>query len=244
MTFRIIIRKHFWGKEKLWKNSGKWRTWMSKPPPHPHGLMKRALGGFKKIIRPKGPAKKILRLDFALRNLFSHSKIRLSQSEICFRSPKSAFAVRNLLSQSKICFSHSVNCFTHSKSTLYLGNDFSHYNKEAIFWGKEKLWKNSGKWRTWMSKPPPPPHPHGLMKRALGGFKEIIRPEGPAKKILRLDFALRNLFSHSKIRLSQSEICFRSLKSAFAVQNLLFALRKLLYSLQKYIILGKWLFAL
>ena len=49
----------------------------------------------KKILRPEGPANKILRLDlgsaFALRNLFSHSKIRLSQSEICFRSPKFAF---------------------------------------------------------------------------------------------------------------------------------------------------------
>ena len=50
----------------------------------------------KKILRPEGPAKKILQLDlwsaFAHRNLFSHSKIRLSQSEICFRSPK--FAIR------------------------------------------------------------------------------------------------------------------------------------------------------
>ena len=49
----------------------------------------------KKILRPEGPAKKIPQLDLgsavALRNLFSHSKIRLSQSEICFRSPKFAF---------------------------------------------------------------------------------------------------------------------------------------------------------
>ena len=83
---------------------------------------------------PKGRHKKILRLDLgsalALRNLFSHSKIRLSQS--------------------KISFSHSVNCFTHFKSTLYLGNDFSIYKKEVF-------------------------PPHRLMKRALGGFKKIIR---------------------------------------------------------------------
>ena len=63
-----------------------------------------------------------------------------------------------------------------------------------------------------------------LRKKKISGsdFREkILRHEGPAKKVLRLAwgsaFALRNLFSHSKFRLSQSKICFRSLKSAFAV---------------------------
>ena len=31
-----------------------------------------------------------------------------------------------------------------------------------------------------------PPPRNGLTKRALGGFKKIIRPVGPAKKILLL----------------------------------------------------------
>ena len=56
-------------------------------------------GGGRKTLQKKIPAlilgEKILRLAlggaFALRNLFSHSKFRLSQSEICFGSPKSAF---------------------------------------------------------------------------------------------------------------------------------------------------------
>ena len=38
--------------------------------------------------------------------------------------------------------------------------------------------------------PPPPPHPHptpsGLKEWAPEGLKKIVRPEGPAKKILRL----------------------------------------------------------
>ena len=58
MTFRIMKRKYFWGK----KNSKKMKNLDVAPPP-PHGLMKRALGGFKK----NSPAlkigkKKILRL--------------------------------------------------------------------------------------------------------------------------------------------------------------------------------------
>ena len=115
----------------------------------------------KKIIRPEGPPKKIIRLDlgsaFAHRNLFSHSKIRLSQSEI-------------RLSQSEICFSHSVNYFTHSNSTFYLGNDFLHYKREVFLVRRAILEKILVCEEP--RCPPPPPPPHGLMKRALGGLKK------------------------------------------------------------------------
>ena len=112
----------------------------------------------------------------------------------CFRTPKPVFAfqnppfaVRNLLSQSKICFSHYVNCFTHSKSTLYLWNDFLNYKKE-VFLGKRNILKKILVFEEpGCRTPPPPPLPHGLMKRALGGLKKKkIRPNGPAKKILLL----------------------------------------------------------
>ena len=60
-----------------------------------------------KIIRPA------LGSASALPNLFSHSKICLSQSEICFL--------------------HSVHCFTHSENhIIYFGNDISHYKKEVF----------------------------------------------------------------------------------------------------------------
>ena len=46
--FSHYKKEVFLGKRKiLKKNYGKWRTWMLNPPPPP-GLMKRALGGFKK----------------------------------------------------------------------------------------------------------------------------------------------------------------------------------------------------
>ena len=78
----------------------------------------------KKIIRPEGPAKKILWLalgsGFALRYLFSHSKLHLSHSEICFRSPKSAFRTPWTALRSP------------KNYIIYSGNDFSHYKKEVF----------------------------------------------------------------------------------------------------------------